>query len=311
MVWFGHVRIAHFSDLHVLSFAGIGPHRFLNKRFTGYLNLRFKRHHIHRTAYVRAIAREVQRTKVDHVVVTGDLTNLALEPEFQAVRELLEDDLGFHPSQVSVVPGNHDLYTRGAMRGRRFVQYMGAYVESDLETSTGKDLGVFPFVRLRGPLAFIGLSSAVPRPPFVAAGRLGRVQLDALSRLLEREEVRSRTPVVLLHHPIHVPRSRLKALLEGLHDARELGRRLAGVEHGLVLHGHLHRRLRQVLRTDKGEVHAIGATSASLHHDHDTRMAGFNLYEFDAGGRLVLTEAHVLGEDERFRIEPVPLGEWI
>jgi 3',5'-cyclic AMP phosphodiesterase CpdA len=304
------VRIAHFSDLHVLSLAGVGPLRFLNKRLVGYLNLRFKRHHIHRTAYVRAIAREVRRAGVDHVAVTGDLTNLALEPEFEAVRELLEDDLGLPPSSVSVVPGNHDLYTRGAMRGKRFVRYMGAYVESDLDVATPGDLGVFPFVRLRGPLAIVGLSSAVPRPPFMAAGKLGDAQLDALSRLLALPEVAARTPVILLHHPIHAPRSRVKAALEGLHDARELGRRLAGVEHGLLLHGHLHRRLRQVMTTDRGELQSIGATSASLHHDLDTRMAGFNLYEFDDAGRLVGTEAHVLTPDDRFRVEPVPLGEW-
>jgi 3',5'-cyclic AMP phosphodiesterase CpdA len=305
------VRLAHFSDLHVLSFVGVRPHRFLNKRLTGYLNLKLKRKHIHHPRYVRAIAREVAKAKVDHVAVTGDLTNLALEPEFEAVREILEDELGFHPSQVSVVPGNHDLYTRGAMRGRRFVEFMGAYVDSDLPFSTGKELGVFPYVRLRGPLAIIGLSSAVPRPPFVAAGRLGRAQLDAFSRLLDHADVRSRTPVILLHHPIHLPRSRMKALLEGLHDARELARRLAGVEHGLVLHGHLHRRLEQVLSTERGAVRSFGATSASLHHEHETKMAGFNLYEFADTGRLLKAEAHVLGEGDGFRVEPVPLGEWV
>lgn len=305
------MRIAHFSDLHVLALDGVGPERFLNKRLSGYLNLRLKRHHIHRTGYVRTIAREMKRAAVDHVVVTGDLTNLALETEFEAVRELLEDDLGLLPSQVSVVPGNHDLYTRGAMRGRRFVKYLSAYVESDLDVATGKDLQVFPFVRLRGPVAIIGLSSAVPRPPFMAAGKLGVPQLDALSRLLEHPEVRSRTPVLLLHHPVHIPSSRSKALLEGLHDARELAKRLAGLEHGLVLHGHLHRRIHQVLKTDRGELQAIGATSASLHHEHESRMAGFNLYEFDDGGALVKTEAHVLGDEDRFCVKSVPLGEWL
>jgi hypothetical protein len=40
----------------------------------------------------------------------------------------------------------------------------------------------FPFVRRRGPLALIGVSSAVPTPPLMATGRLGRAQLDALDR---------------------------------------------------------------------------------------------------------------------------------
>ena len=72
------VRIAHFSDLHLLSLEGVPLRRFLNKRATGYANLRLKRGSIHRASYVKAIAREVRRIKADHVVVTGDLTNLAL-----------------------------------------------------------------------------------------------------------------------------------------------------------------------------------------------------------------------------------------
>src|SRR4051812_44185726 len=109
------MRIAHFSDLHVLSLEGVKPYRFLNKRLTGYANMRFKRSHVHRVSYVKAIAREIAKSKIDHVVITGDLTNLALEAEFEAVRALLERELGFDAKHVTIVPGNHDLYTRGAL----------------------------------------------------------------------------------------------------------------------------------------------------------------------------------------------------
>ncbi|HEX7601758.1 MAG TPA: metallophosphoesterase, partial [Polyangiaceae bacterium] len=73
------MHIAHFSDLHVLSLEGVGAMRFMNKRLSGLANLRFKRQHAHRTSYVRAVAKEIARVRADHVVVTGDLTNLALE----------------------------------------------------------------------------------------------------------------------------------------------------------------------------------------------------------------------------------------
>ena len=42
----------------------------------------------------------------------------------------------------------------------------------------------FPFVRRRGPLALIGLSTAVPTPPFMATGRLGEAQLARLGETL-------------------------------------------------------------------------------------------------------------------------------
>lgn len=302
------MRIAHFSDLHVLALEGVPAHRFLNKRFIGWVNLRVKRARKHRPALVRAVAREITRAKVDHVVITGDLTNLALEQEFVAVRELLEQDLGLAPDQISAVPGNHDLYTRGAMRDRRFSTYFHDYVASDLpELSADIPLGRFPFVKLRGPCAIIGLSTAVPRPPLMASGQLGKAQLDALSRILEHPEVKKRAPVVLLHHPLHNPPSKVKTLIEGLWDAESLITKLAGLTRGLVLHGHLHVRRQQSLATPLGELLSVGATSASLHHDHEHKMAGFNLYEIDDSGALAKVEAHVLDStSDSFYVARVP-----
>ena len=303
------MRIAHFSDLHVLALEGVPTHRFLNKRFTGWVNLRVKRGHIHRPNHVRAVAREITRAKVDHVVITGDLTNLALEQEFLAVRTLLEEHLGLDPSQISAVPGNHDLYTRGAMRDQRFTKYFHDYVASDLpELCADIPLGRFPFVKLRGPCAIIGLSSAVPRPPIMASGYLGKPQLAALERILVHPEVQKRSPVILLHHPIHNPESKVETFMKGLEDADQLIAKLSGLHRGLLLHGHLHIRRQRTLGTPLGELLSVGATSASLDHEHEHKMAGFNLYEFDDAGKLGAIEAHVLdAKEDRFRIESVPL----
>ena len=303
------MRIAHFSDLHVLALDGVPTHRFLNKRFTGWVNLRVKRGHIHRSAHVRAVAREITRAKVDHVVITGDLTNLALEQEFEAVRTLLEEHLGLDPHQISAVPGNHDLYTRGAMRDQRFTKYFHDYVASDLpELGADIPLGRFPFVKLRGPCAIIGLSSAIPRPPIMASGYLGKPQLEALSRILVHPEVQKRTPVILIHHPIHNPPNKWKTFMKGLEDADALIAKLSGLHRGLLLHGHLHVRRKSTLGTPVGELLSVGATSASLEDDDEHKMAGFNLYEFDETGKLGAIEAHVLdAKEDRFRIASVPL----
>ena len=302
------MRIAHLSDLHLLSLAGVSPLRFLNKRLTGYANIRLKRGHIHRSSYVKEIAREIVRAKVDHVVITGDLTNLALEPEFELARRLLEDDLGLDPKDVSIVPGNHDLYTRGAKVSRRFSVYFAEYLKSDLpDLAVDVGVGFFPYVKLRGPAAIIGLSSAVPRPPFVAAGKLGKAQLGALAKILAHPEVRRRTPVVLLHHPAHNPPSKLKSLLEGLDDAALLWTSLNDVARGMVLHGHLHKRIQRALPTSAGKLHAVGATSASLHHEDGAKMAGFNLYEIHDDGAVGPIEAHVFNpETKAFSRESVP-----
>jgi 3',5'-cyclic AMP phosphodiesterase CpdA len=292
------MRIAHLSDLHLLSLAGVGPSRFLNKRLTGYANLRLKRGSIHRATLVRQIAREITRRDVDHVVITGDLTNLALESEFDLAREVIESDLGLDPSRVSIVPGNHDLYTRGAETSLRFARYFAPYLVSDLPLlSVSTPAGPFPYVKLRGPVAIIGLSSAVSRLPFVASGRLGKSQLHALERILAHDEVRRRTPVILVHHPVHNPSSRIKTMMEGLSDAPTLCHLLRNVPRGLILHGHLHRRIDQPVVTDVGTLSSVGATSASLVHASPARAAGFNVYEVDETGALGRIEAFVVDPD--------------
>jgi 3',5'-cyclic AMP phosphodiesterase CpdA len=302
------MKIAHFSDLHLLSLVGVPTRRFLNKRFTGWLNLRFKRGHIHHSAYVKAIAREIARRGVEHVVVTGDLTNLALESEYELARDLFEEDLGLDASRVTIVPGNHDLYTRGALDTRRFEKYLGAYLASDLPELTVDAGGArFPIVKLRGPVAIIALSSAVPRAPFVAAGELGPAQIAALARVLAHPEVARRVPVVALHHPAVHTLSPLKAYIEGLRDAPALLAELEPLSRGLVLHGHLHRRIQRTVPTAAGQLVQVGATSASLHHEEPDRMAGFNVYDVGEGDAAPRVEAYVYEPGaETFRLESVP-----
>ena len=79
------------------------------------------------------------------------------------------------------------------------------------------------------------------------------------------------------------------------------------VEKGLLVHGHLHGRMQRAVPTRAGSILSIGATSASLHHDDEHRMAGFNVYEFDGGGALTDVAAHVFEPaTESFRIDSVP-----
>jgi 3',5'-cyclic AMP phosphodiesterase CpdA len=302
------VRIAHLSDLHLLSLEGAVPFRLLNKRLTGYLNIRFHRKSVHKAFAVKAAARAIRGLGVDQVVITGDVSNLALENEFELVRAFLADDLGLPAERVSMVPGNHDTYTGGAYRSRRFAKAFAKHLMSDLPDLTPPG-EIFPYVHLRGPAAIIGLSTALPRPPLVASGALGQGQLAALERILAHPDVKDRTAVILQHHPIHNATSADKRLLEGLDDADAEARILAKLPRGLLLHGHLHRRIHRTLATDRGHLDAVGATSASLLHASDERMAGFNVYEIGTDGALGPIEWHRLERDtEEFGEVAVALG---
>ena len=302
--------LAHLSDPHVLDLRGVAARRLLfNKRLTGWINLKLHRGHTHHPAVVAAMMDDVRALAPDHVAVTGDLTNLALEPEFEAVRAMLER-LQMSPADVSVIPGNHDLYTEGSRRAGRFAEYLGAYASSDLDVGTDHAGGRFPFVRLRGSLALIGLSSAVPRLPLVASGSLGEAQREALRRVLAHPEVRARVPVVLSHHPVVDPRGSVASLLRGLEDREEFHRALDHGRDVLALHGHWHRRGHERLSASDGSViHRLGATSASLVHENPEKMAGYNVYEIDAERGLVGTRARVWNpRTERFEDAALPDG---
>src|SRR5512139_2786763 len=196
----GAFRIAHVSDVHVLSPLGAEWRRMLfNKRITGWANVVLRRGRVHRRDYLRAVLEEAAM-RADHVVVTGDITNMAHESEYREARRLL-DDLA-RRVEVTVVPGNHDIYLPAVGRERRFSHHFAPFVTSErVSLAVPLPAGDYPLVKLRGPAAIIGLSSAVPRLPFVASGVLGREQLAALERVLALPGVASRTPVLLVHHP--------------------------------------------------------------------------------------------------------------
>jgi len=264
-------RIAHVSDLHVLAPLGAELRGILfNKRVTGYVNLLTKRARVYRRDYLIAVL-EAAAAEADHVVVTGDITNLSLEGEYEEARRLL-DQLA-RSAEVTVVPGNHDIYLPAIHRERRFPHHFGMFMESDLP-SLALDLpsGRFPSVKLRGPAAVIGLSSAIPRPPFVSAGLLGRSQLAALGRVLEHPEVARRIPVVLVHHSPFDSRFRLEQLRGGLIDAGALRDALQPLARGLLLYGHLHIRRHTLLTTARGALDVVCATAAAPSWPPSTTM---------------------------------------
>jgi 3',5'-cyclic AMP phosphodiesterase CpdA len=146
-------------------------------------------------------------------------------------------------------------------------------------TTRGNDEGEaerFPFLRVRGPVALIGVSTAVPTSPFMATGRLGERQITRMSALLAGAAARFR--VVLIHHPPHVvPKSHMKRLVDA--DAFRQAIATAGAE--LVIHGHDHVRSLAFIDGPRAGVPMIGVPSASAAFGTDHDPAGYNLYGID------------------------------
>src|ERR1700761_3613932 len=171
--------LAHLSDPHLPPLPAARFGDLLNKRVFGYLNWTRNRHKYQRREVLDALVADIHAHAPDHIAVTGDLVNLALEAEYAPARAWLES-VG-PPDRVSIVPGNHDAYVRAT--APLFAQTFADYLAGD---DGPRQPTPFPYLGRRGPLALSAVSSAVRTPPLMATGWLGPDQLDALDRLLSK-----------------------------------------------------------------------------------------------------------------------------
>jgi 3',5'-cyclic AMP phosphodiesterase CpdA len=125
----------------------------------------------------------------------------------------------------------------------------------------------WPYVRLCGEVAFIGLKSAWPTVPLLASGRLGAPQLERLEMRLGEEGAAGRTRIVLLHHPVADGAvSRRKALAD--RDRLRAVLRRAGAE--LVLHGHARNARLESVSGPHGPIPVLCVpSSTALPNPHD------------------------------------------
>ncbi|MCP3871176.1 MAG: metallophosphoesterase [Gammaproteobacteria bacterium] len=267
---------AHLSDLHLSDPGCVKPGDLLNKRLLGYLSWRSHRRKEHRMEVVDALVRDLENLNPRHIVITGDLTHLGLPEEFAQVSRWL-NSLG-SPGEVTVIPGNHETYIKTPWAGTlgRWTPYM---VSDGAAAPAG---GLFPSLRVRGGIAFIGTSSARPSAPFLAVGSLGSTQLHDLKHLLAESGRRGLFRVLLIHHP---PLKETLGRRKSLTDSKALRAvlRRQGVE--LVLHGHAHRPAWGLLKTVAGTTPVVGVPSASAIGLKPGRRAAYNLCRVAPNGQ--------------------------
>ena len=245
--------LAHLSDPH-LPLPPARPWELLGKRATGYVNWWRRRARLHVPEALAGVVADIKVQKPDHIALTGDLVNISLPSEFDRGAEWLATLGG--PQDVTVIPGNHDVYVATAWP--QSLGLWGAYMAGDGQPPA-TDFDVFPTLRRRGPIALIGLSSGVPKPPFFATGTLGAAQIARTEKLLAELGREGLCRVVLIHHPPLTTEKHFKRLTDAA--AFQAMIRRAGCE--LVLHGHNHRSEVAQIAGPVGTIPVIGVTSAS------------------------------------------------
>jgi 3',5'-cyclic AMP phosphodiesterase CpdA len=242
----------------------------MSKRLTGYWNWHRGRHRVHDMPTLKILMDDLRRQNPDHIALTGDLVNIGLPSEFPAARSFVAPLGG--PEEVSVVPGNHDVYVRGSYAAME--QSFGPFMRGDDLAETA-----FPYMRVRNGVALIGCSSGIPTAPLLASGALGEQQMGMLGQMLSAAGEGGLIRVVMIHHP---PLALGATFGRGLRDAKafETVLRKAGAE--MVLHGHNHSQsVHWLERRGHAPVPVIGVASASAVPGTPRHRASYHLYRFD------------------------------
>jgi 3',5'-cyclic AMP phosphodiesterase CpdA len=268
-------RLAHLSDVHLgplPELPDIGYRQLVSKRVIGYVNWQRNRRRFLHDSVIDAIVGDMKANAPDHVAVTGDLVNLALDQEIELARLWLET-LG-NPHDVSVVPGNHDAYVPGALDRacRAWSPWMGADVEGSV------DRYGFPYMRIRDGVALIGTTSARATAPFMANGFFRSGQAHRLADTLDAAGRRGLFRVVMIHHPpvrnAVAPHKRLFGIDNFQRTIRQHGAEL-------VLHGHSHIPSLYWIDGKGDSVPVVGVAAAGQMPGGFRPGAQFNLIDID------------------------------
>jgi 3',5'-cyclic AMP phosphodiesterase CpdA len=264
-------RLAHISDVHLGPLPDVSYRELASKRVVGYVNWQRNRRKVMHDGIAGVIVADIKAHQVDHIAVTGDLVNLALDGEIEMAKIWLEALGPGH--DVSVVPGNHDAYVPGAFD--KTCRAWQAYMCSDgHEGHVNRE--TFPYLRVREDVALIGVTSARATAPFMATGffRLGQAQ--RMERALVEAKKRGLFRIVMIHHP-------------PVRDAVPQHKRLFGIrrfqrvvrKHGveLVLHGHSH--LPSLFHIDgpDGPVPVVGVAATGQAPGGHSPAAQWNMIE--------------------------------
>ncbi len=271
-------RLAHLSDVHLGPLPPVRPLDLASKRLTGWLNWRLNRARRFQPEILDDLVDHLRERKLDHIAVTGDLVNIALEAEFTRAREWLAR-VG-DGEEVSLVCGNHDAYVPGALA--RALEHWRPWLGDG--PINERD---FPLIKRSGPVSFIAANSAVATPPFMATGRFDARQGERLSAALAAEAGRCR--VVLIHHPPLDITKWHKRLVGADRFRRAIAQ--AGAE--LVLYGHTHVDRLDYIEGAGGRVPVVGvpaAGNAPGGHRPPARYNWFEIEKADKGWSIRMDE---------------------
>jgi 3',5'-cyclic AMP phosphodiesterase CpdA len=240
--------IAHLSDLH------LSPNFFPE-----------------RSIHFRSILSFCKQRQVDHIIITGDITNQAKESELDHFRKILKEFSLLDSKKVTVINGNHDIfggpyYAEDVLsfpttcKSTDYAQKMDQFYRYTKETFASakffSEKNVFPFLKIVGEVAIVGLNSVAEwhavKNPIGSNGKINTEQFKSLRELLHSEELKKKKIFIAIHHHFSTVNdgdhsSKLERLWSAVESAtlklrkkKRLLKLFSKAKVIKVLHGHVH-----------------------------------------------------------------------
>ncbi len=232
---------------------------------------------------MKKLLQALEEEAVDHLVVTGDVTLSGEPTELERAAELLSS--WAERRKLTVLPGNHDVWTYEAAAGFRFLRELGPDGRGMRKAYQSYPLAV----ELPNDVTLVALDTArFGEDPHATAGRVGAEQLSAARELVREAGKASRAVVLALHHHLVIPPERVPSDLRlsrmPLADAPEVVRLLAELPVAAVLHGHRHTTFRLELPGARGPTPVLCPGSACRVGDEPVRRPRAFVCELDRTG---------------------------
>lgn len=200
----------------------------------------------------------LQKQSWDYLIISGDLTSLALREEFILAKQILSPLLD-SPQKVLIIPGNHDRYVQDACQPDLFTEYFGDF----FTTEEIKTIQITPKWHL------IGWDSTHPNSWDIASGTVSYKTLQATENYLQSFNNHEQA-IIVNHYPLWFPENytiHKKHELYNLQPIRYWIEQQNKVR--MYLHGHVHHNWRkQIAREGKPLDYLNSASSTMLPHRH-------------------------------------------
>ena len=237
-------------------------------------NLFFRRARHYPLQRAKLLVEQIHQMKWDHLVISGDLTQLSLERGFSLARETL-DPLLKDPERVTIIPGNHDRYVKQSGGKDYYKQYFGEFF-GDEEIHVRK---------LNSDWVIVGWDSAHPNDWLTASGTVRRSTIQATENLLSSFPGKTRF-IVVNHYPLTFPEGWEVDHFHELYNlvpVRNWILRHPNIR--LYLHGHIHRNWQHRLSRDSAPELLLLNSASSTSRLHPGQESSFHQIEL-AGDKV-------------------------